>query len=196
VDKNIKCPHHPSKNSGASCGVSQIPTGPHSVFFSTFRVFLRPKIIIFSRRHHAFLRGPFRVAKVLHTKHFLSMSWILYSPVDAPRAHEVIPPFQGRAQQDAADIRRSSPKTAPRPPAKATTRSTFAFAIVHTRTRAYRLRKCRRVGHVAGEVHTIEAIVPRDLRTRTDARTGKTPPYNFSIFQSLPAAAILRVCYL
>jgi hypothetical protein len=42
--------------------------------------------------------------------------------------------------------------------------------MVHTFNRAYRLGQGHRVCHVAEEVHTAEAIVPRDLYTRTDAR--------------------------
>ena len=43
---------------------------------------------------------------------------ISYSPRGALLAHEVAPPSQGGAQLDAADIRMSSPKTAPGPPSR------------------------------------------------------------------------------
>jgi len=54
--------------------------------------------------------------EVLCQKHFVPISSISYSPRGALLAHEVASPSQGGAQLDAADIRMSSPKTAPGPP--------------------------------------------------------------------------------
>jgi len=82
-------------------------------FFSTCRVFFHPKRLSFSRRQYACLRGSFRVVKVLHPKHFLSISWISISPVDALSVLKVAPPCQSFAQLDAAEIRMSPPQTTP-----------------------------------------------------------------------------------
>jgi hypothetical protein len=119
ADINIKRLHHPPKKTMerfvAFLRFSLAPT----VFFFYFPCLFAPKETLLlpkTPRVLSCLRGSFRVVKVFHPKHFLSISWISYSPVDAPRAHDVSPPFQGRAQLDAADIRRSSPKTAPRQP--------------------------------------------------------------------------------